>query len=151
MYWSTKACSEALQSHSPNTASVFCRENECVRPILRLGAYKKTKIRRSRLSASISARALGAAGSLRDVQTEHVDLAYVDSIGRVDLEQVMGRGGALDGPGEAQRLGLVRYIGVTAHNAPWKMARVLQETDVDEGRSSARWGTSDVRSQPQHS
>jgi aryl-alcohol dehydrogenase-like predicted oxidoreductase len=69
--------------------------------------------------------------SLKDLQTERVDLTYVHSLGKLDVEQVLAGDGALAGLREAQKRGWTRYIGFTAHNMPWKAARVLQEADVD--------------------
>ena len=69
--------------------------------------------------------------NLRDLQTDQVDLVYAHSIGRKDLEQVTGPGGTLEGLREARRRGWTRYIGVTSHDVPWKMARVLEETELD--------------------
>ena len=36
-----------------------------------------------------------------------------------------------EGLREAQRRGWTRFIGVTAHNAPWRTARVLKEAEID--------------------
>ncbi|MDA0747809.1 MAG: aldo/keto reductase [bacterium] len=69
--------------------------------------------------------------SLEDLQTEQVDLVFVHSLGSLDVEQVLAPDGALAGLREAQRRGWTRYIGFTAHNAPWKAAKVLAEAQVD--------------------
>ncbi|MCY3871747.1 MAG: aldo/keto reductase [Gemmatimonadetes bacterium] len=68
---------------------------------------------------------------LKDLQTDHVDLVYVHSMGRRDVDRVLAPDGALAGLREAQRRGWTRFIGVTAHNAPWRTARVLREADID--------------------
>lgn len=68
---------------------------------------------------------------LRDLQTDHVDLVYVHSMGNRDVERVLASDGALEGLREARRRGWTRFIGVTAHNAPWRTARVLKEAEVD--------------------
>ena len=68
---------------------------------------------------------------LRDLQTDHVDLVYVHSMGNRDVERVLASDGALEGLREARRRGWTRFIGVTAHNAPWRTARVLKETEID--------------------
>ena len=68
---------------------------------------------------------------LRDLQTDHVDLVYVHSMGNRDVDRVLASDGALEGLREARRRGWTRFIGVTAHNAPWRTARVLQEADID--------------------
>ena len=63
--------------------------------------------------------------------TDHLDLMYVHSLGHLDVEQVLAKDGALAGLREAQRRGWTRYIGITAHHAPWKSAKVLREVDID--------------------
>jgi predicted aldo/keto reductase-like oxidoreductase len=69
--------------------------------------------------------------NLEELQTEQVDLAFVHSLGNLDVDRVLARDGALAGMREAQRRGWTRYVGFSAHNAPWKAAKVLRETDVD--------------------
>lgn len=63
--------------------------------------------------------------------TDHLDLMYVHSLGHLDVEQVLAKDGALAGLREAQRRGWTRYIGITAHHAPWKSAKVLREVEID--------------------
>ncbi len=68
---------------------------------------------------------------LKDLNTHQVDLVYVHSMGNRDVDRVLASGGALEGLREARRRGWTRFIGVTAHNAPWRTARVLKEAEVD--------------------
>lgn len=68
---------------------------------------------------------------LKDLQTDQVDLVYVHSMGNRDVDRVLSPDGALEGLREAQRRGWTRFIGVTAHNAPWRTARVLKEAEID--------------------
>lgn len=68
---------------------------------------------------------------LKDLQTDHVDLVYVHSMGNRDVDRVLDSDGALEGLREARRRGWTRFIGVTAHNAPWRTARVLKEAELD--------------------
>lgn len=68
---------------------------------------------------------------LRDLQTDQVDLVYVHSMGNRDVDRVLASDGALEGLREAQRRGWTRFIGVTAHNAPWRTVRVLKEAEID--------------------
>ena len=63
--------------------------------------------------------------------TDHLDLMYVHSLGHLDVEQVLAKDGALAGLREAQRRGWTRYVGITAHHAPWKSAKVLREVEID--------------------
>ena len=69
--------------------------------------------------------------SLQDLQTSQVDLTYVHSVGSLDVDEVLGKDGALEGLRQAQAQGLTRYVGFSAHNAPWKAARLLRQADVD--------------------
>lgn len=69
--------------------------------------------------------------NLKLLQTDHVDLTYVHSMGGLDVDRVLAKDGSLAGLREAQRRGWTRYVGFTAHNAPWKAAKVLREAEVD--------------------
>jgi uncharacterized protein len=69
--------------------------------------------------------------NLRALKTDQLDLMYVHSMGHQDVEQVLAPNGALAALQEAKDQGLVRYIGVTGHHHPWKVARVLNEADID--------------------
>ena len=63
--------------------------------------------------------------------TDHLDLMYVHSLGHLDVDRVLAKDGALAGLREAQRRGWTRYVGITAHHAPWKSAKVLREAEID--------------------
>lgn len=69
--------------------------------------------------------------SLRDMGTDHVDIAYVHSLGSRDADQVLGSDGALAGLREAKRSGMVRFIGFTSHSRPAQSVRALSEHEVD--------------------
>lgn len=69
--------------------------------------------------------------SLDTLGTDRLDLVYVHSLGHLDVEQVLAKDGALAGLREAQRRGWTRYVGITAHHAPWKSAQVLREVEID--------------------
>ncbi len=69
--------------------------------------------------------------NLRDLKTDHLDLMYVHSLGNHDVDQVLAPNGSLAALREAKRQGLIRYLGVTAHHCPWKVARVLREAEID--------------------
>ena len=69
--------------------------------------------------------------NLDTLGTDHLDLMYVHSLGHLDVEQVLAKDGALAGLHEAQRRGWTRYVGITAHHAPWKSAKVLREVEID--------------------
>ena len=63
--------------------------------------------------------------------TDHLDLMYVHSLGHLDVDRVLAKDGVLAGLREAQRRGWTRYVGITAHHAPWKSAKVLREAEID--------------------
>jgi len=69
--------------------------------------------------------------SLKTLGTDAVDLCYVHSLGNQDVDQVLAADGSLAGLREAQKRGLTRYVGFTAHNKPGWSERILKETDVD--------------------
>jgi predicted aldo/keto reductase-like oxidoreductase len=69
--------------------------------------------------------------SLCDLRTDAVDLCYVHSLGNQDVDRVLAADGALAGLRQAQKRGLTRYVGFTAHNRPAWAERVLREAEVD--------------------
>jgi len=69
--------------------------------------------------------------SLKDLQTDCVDLVYVHSLGNRDVDRVLSPDGSLAGLREAQKRGWTRYVGFTAHNMPHKAVRILKEAEVD--------------------
>ncbi len=69
--------------------------------------------------------------SLRELQTDQVDLTYVHTLGNQDVDEVLAPDGSLAGLRQAQSLGMIRYVGFSSHNAPWKAAKVLREAEVD--------------------
>ena len=70
-------------------------------------------------------------GSLQDLGTDHVDIAYVHSLGGRDVDRVLAADGALAGLRQAQRAGMTRFVGFTSHNRPRQSTRVLRECEVD--------------------
>jgi predicted aldo/keto reductase-like oxidoreductase len=69
--------------------------------------------------------------SLRTMGTDAVDLVYVHSLGSLDVDQVLAADGSLAALREAQKRGLTRYVGFTAHNRPASSQRVLEEEEID--------------------
>ena len=69
--------------------------------------------------------------NLQALHTEQLDLMYVHSLGHLDVDQVLAKDGSLAGLCEAKRRGWTRHIGITAHHAPWKAAKVLREAEID--------------------
>ena len=71
--------------------------------------------------------------SLKDLRIDRLDLVYVHSVGNLDPEAVLSSKGSLAGLREAQRRGMTRFVGITAHHMPGHSARILKEADVDVG------------------
>ena len=71
--------------------------------------------------------------SLKDLRVDRLDLVYVHSVGNLDPEAVLSSKGSLAGLREAQRRGMTRFVGITAHHMPGHSARILKEADVDVG------------------
>ena len=69
--------------------------------------------------------------SLRDLGTDHVDIAYIHQIGARDSQQVLGSNGALAGLRKAKREGMARFIGFTSHSRPAQSAEALADHEVD--------------------
>lgn len=69
--------------------------------------------------------------SLRDLQTDCVDLVYAHCVGSYDSQQALSEQGVLAGLREAQRRGWTRYVGFTCHHNPWKAVKWLREAEVD--------------------
>jgi len=69
--------------------------------------------------------------SLRDLQTDRVDLLYAHCVGSFDAEQLLAPDGVFAGLREAQRRGGTRFIGFTAHHHPAKAPALLDRVEVD--------------------
>ncbi len=69
--------------------------------------------------------------SLGTLKTDHVDLAFVHSVGSLDVDEVLAPDGAIAGLREAQKRGWTRYIGITAHGKPHNATRILENEDID--------------------
>jgi uncharacterized protein len=70
--------------------------------------------------------------SLKRLQTDHVDLVHIHSLGRAeDLEKIEAPNGALKGLLEAREQKLARFIGITSHTSGELMATAIQRHDLD--------------------
>jgi aryl-alcohol dehydrogenase-like predicted oxidoreductase len=70
--------------------------------------------------------------SLRRLQTDHVDLVHIHSLGLADdLEKIEAPGGALKGLLEAREQKLARFIGMTSHTSGEVLAQAIQRHDLD--------------------
>ena len=71
-------------------------------------------------------------GSLTRLQTDHVDLVHIHSLGQADdLEKIEAPDGALKGLLEAREQKLARFIGMTSHTNGEVLARAIQRHDLD--------------------
>jgi len=71
-------------------------------------------------------------GSLKRLQTDHVDLIQVHSVSTVaDLDQALAPDGVLAGLEQARQEGLVRFIGITGHARPDVLAHAISQFTFD--------------------
>ncbi len=71
----------------------------------------------------------GIEANLKTLGTEYVDLAYIHSVGRQDIDALLSSGGSLEALLRVKERGLARYIGFTAHNKPGNAVRILEACD----------------------
>ena len=71
-------------------------------------------------------------GSLARLQTDHVDLVHIHSLGQADdLKEIEAADGALKGLLEAREQKLARSIGITSHTNGEILATAVQRHDLD--------------------
>ena len=71
-------------------------------------------------------------GSLKRLQTDHVDLIHIHSLGQADdLEKIEAPNGALKGLLEAREQKVARFIGMTSHTNGEVMAKAIERHDLD--------------------
>lgn len=71
-------------------------------------------------------------GSLKRLQTDHVDLLHIHSLGRADdLAKIEAPEGALKGLLEAREQQLTRFIGITSHTDGAVLAQAIERHDLD--------------------
>ena len=70
--------------------------------------------------------------SLKQLQTDHLDLWQVHNLKRQDqLDQVFAQDGAMKALEHARDQGLVRFLGVTGHYEPLILVKALERYDFD--------------------
>jgi predicted aldo/keto reductase-like oxidoreductase len=70
--------------------------------------------------------------SLKRLQTDHVDLVHIHSLGQAeDLAKIEAPGGALAGLLEAREQKMARFIGMTSHTNGEVMSQAIQRHDLD--------------------
>ena len=71
-------------------------------------------------------------GSLARLQTDHVDLVHIHSLGQADdLEKIEAPDGALKGLLEAREQKVARFIGITSHTNGEVLGTAIQRHDLD--------------------
>lgn len=71
-------------------------------------------------------------GSLKRLQTDHVDLVHMHSLGQADdLAKIEAPNGAMKGALEAREQKIARFIGMTSHTNGEVMAQAIQRNDLD--------------------
>ena len=70
--------------------------------------------------------------SLKRLQTDHVDLVHIHSLGQADdLARIEAKDGALKGLMEAREQKMARFAGMTSHTNGEVMAQAIQHHDLD--------------------
>jgi predicted aldo/keto reductase-like oxidoreductase len=70
--------------------------------------------------------------SLKRLQTDHVDLVHIHSLGQADdLEKIEAPNGALKGLMEAREQKIARFVGMTSHTNGEVMAKAIERHDLD--------------------
>lgn len=70
--------------------------------------------------------------SLKRLQTDHVDLVHIHSLGQADdLAKIEAKGGALEGLMQAREQKMARFVGMTSHTNGEVMAQAIQRHDLD--------------------
>lgn len=71
-------------------------------------------------------------GSLKRLQTDHVDLVHIHSLGQAeDLAKIEAPNGALKGLMEAREQKMARFVGMTSHTNGQVMADAIKRHDLD--------------------
>ena len=71
-------------------------------------------------------------GSLKRLQTDHVDLVHIHSLGHADdLAKIEAPDGALKGLMEAREQKLARFVGMTSHTDGKVMAKAIERHGLD--------------------
>lgn len=69
--------------------------------------------------------------SLERLQTDHVDLLHLHSVGERNIDTVLSQDGAWRYLVEQKAMGRTRFVGITGHNNPPNFMRMLATDEVD--------------------
>jgi predicted aldo/keto reductase-like oxidoreductase len=113
-----------------DTGAVYGRAEEALGKVLagrREGVFLATKLYTNTYS---QAQTLFER-SLERLQTDHVDLLHLHSVGERDIDTVLSQEGAWRYLLEQKAMGRTRFIGITGHNNPANFMRMLATDEVD--------------------
>lgn len=105
----------------------------------RVGQVMKTRRKEVWLATKVPERARTRDGALREVeqslkrlQTDHVDLLHIHSLGGADdLAKIEAPDGALKALYELREQKVARFIGITSHTDGAVMAKAIERNDID--------------------
>ncbi len=105
----------------------------------RLGRVLATRRKEVFLATKVPARSRTRDAALREVeaslkrlQTDHLDLLHVHSVGKDDdLERIEARDGVLKALYELREQKVTRFIGLTSHTDGAVMAKAIERNDID--------------------
>jgi hypothetical protein len=69
--------------------------------------------------------------SLKKMQTDYIDAVHLHDFGGFDSSVVLGKDGALEGLIEAQKSGLIKFIGISGHQKPMNFLKALETDKID--------------------
>jgi len=83
----------------------------------------------STAGAQEAERSLGE--SLRLLKTDRLDLLHIHSVGSKDIDRLLAKDGALEYLLKQKEAGKVRFLGVTSHNRPANVVRMVETGQID--------------------
>jgi uncharacterized protein len=69
--------------------------------------------------------------SLSALGVDYVDLGHLHNVGQYERDEVLGKGGLLEGLLEARKRGWVKHIGCTGHINPKKLVEVIETGEIE--------------------
>ena len=69
--------------------------------------------------------------SLRQLQTDYVDLVQIHSVGCLNIDRVLAPGGTLETLLKAKEQKLTKYIGITSHHSAENAIKTLHTNSID--------------------
>jgi len=69
--------------------------------------------------------------SLRELETDHVDVVYLHSVGDRDVAKARDQGGALEYLLSQKQSGKTRFVGISGHSRPAEFVPLIESGDID--------------------